>query len=74
MRNYVIFFFFLFLFFDCYKVEAIEISDEAKRLTLLAEQGDIHAQADLGWLYRIGVGVPQDFDKAFKLLSSAFLL
>ena len=63
MRNYIVLLSFLMLVFNTYNSQAMEISDEAKRLTKLADLGDIHAQADPGWLYRIGVGVPQDFDK-----------
>jgi len=29
-----------------------------------ADQGDAHAQTDLGWMYEQGRGVPRDFDEA----------
>ena len=32
-----------------------------KEWTPLAEQGDVPAQTALGWIYRDGEGVPQDF-------------
>ena len=50
----------------------VSISNEVKKLQVLVNQGDVNAQADLGWLYRIGKGVPQDFNKAFELLSKAY--
>ena len=38
-----------------------------------AKNGEIHAQADLGWAYSKGFGdlLPQDNDKAIGLLSTA---
>ena len=32
----------------------------------LAEQGDVHAQNNLGQMYRNGEGVPQDYKTALK--------
>lgn len=47
--------------------EAFEAGDTKtgiERLTKAAEAGDVTAQVHLGWLYRLGRGVPQDFQEA----------
>ena len=38
----------------------------AKEFQLLAEQGNINAQAHLGYMYYVGEGVKQDYDEALK--------
>ena len=36
-----------------------------------AEQGEIYAQYNLGWMYGTGTGVPQDDDEAVKWFRKA---
>lgn len=36
----------------------------AAKVTVLARKGDMNAEAQLGWMYATGRGVPQDFYKA----------
>jgi uncharacterized protein len=37
-----------------------------KLLLPLAEQGDAKAQYNLGWMYKGGLGLPQDYQETFK--------
>ena len=39
-------------------------TEEGQRWIKLAEQGDSFVQAQLGWMYLHGEGVPQDYEKA----------
>ncbi len=55
-------------------VEAVQRGDYATALREwrpLAEQGDVKAQHNLGHMYYLGVGVPQDFAEAMKLFRKA---
>lgn len=52
-------------------VAASSYEDAAFWLTKAADQGDAFAQGTLGWLYRTGEGVAQDFSKAFQLSMAA---
>ena len=38
----------------------------AAKIMRLAERGDVNGQAELGWIYSIGRGVPQDYYQAAK--------
>lgn len=38
----------------------------AARVMRLAERGNMNAEAQLGWMYQMGQGVPQDYYKAAK--------
>jgi uncharacterized protein len=43
----------------------------AARVTRAAERGDVRAQAQLGWMYSSGRGVPQNYVLAAKWFQSA---
>jgi TPR repeat protein len=45
---------------------AESLQSAATRATVLAEQGNASAQAELGWMYSVGRGVPQNFLLAAK--------
>ncbi len=50
-------------------IEVIDRGDYATPLNIslpLAEQGDVHAQYNLGRMYGDGLGVPQDYAEAMK--------
>ena len=54
-----------------YTLEALRTGDDAesaKWYRLAANQGDAHAQAVLGNMYRNGMGVPQNYAEAAKRL------
>ena len=44
-----------------------------REFRVLAEQGDATAQFDLGLMYKIGQGVPQDYAEAVNWYQPAFL-
>ena len=46
-------------------------STEIEQLRLAAEQGDAAARFNLGLVYAIGVGVPQDYVQAHKWINLA---
>jgi TPR repeat protein len=48
-----------------YDRKAVELFEKA------AEQGDPHAQNNLGWMYYEGNGVPQDYKKAIEFFEKA---
>ena len=55
-------------------IEAIDRGDYATALNIslpLAEQGDVHAQYNLGRMYGDGLGVPQDYAEAVKWFRKA---
>jgi hypothetical protein len=47
-------------------MEAYDDAAALRELTLLAKQGDADAQNNLGYMYDLGEGVPQDYKAAFK--------
>jgi len=50
----------------------IDISEkDLQTLHTQAEQGDVKAQVDLGWMYLNGQGVPQDYVRASMWLNLA---
>ncbi|WP_435137894.1 tetratricopeptide repeat protein [Pseudopelagicola sp. nBUS_19] len=55
--------------FDAYSVG--DYTTAIKEWTLLAEQGDAHAQSNLGNMYRDGEGVDQNYKKAVDWYRSA---
>jgi len=48
-----------------------EPTDRLSEIRRLAEEGDADAQGSLGYAYRRGSGVPQDYDEAVKWFSKA---
>ena len=44
--------------------DTVDFTTALQNWRLLAEQGDVHAQYNLGWLYQQGDGVPQDYAEA----------
>ena len=44
----------------------VELENAAKSIRLLAAQGNADAQAKLGSMYEMGLGVPQDYKEAAK--------
>jgi TPR repeat protein len=52
-------------------VQVVVVSDEAMDLHILAMNGDVNAQANLGLMYLGGNGVSQDYKEAVKWLTKA---
>jgi len=48
-----------------------DAKEKLEKLKKAAEQGDADAQYELGFAYKDGRGVPQDYDKAFDLINEA---
>ena len=46
--------------------DTVDFTTALQNWRLLAEQGDVHAQYNLGWLYQQRDGVPQDYAEAIS--------
>ena len=52
-------------------LEELNSVERVKQLTLPAEQGNVDAQLELGFLYLNGLGIPRNYTEAFKWYTKA---
>src|SRR5713226_860800 len=53
------------------KANELKLAEDARLCRVSAEQGDANAQANLGYMYFHGQGVPQDYGEALRLYRKA---